>query len=191
MSFLYVFKFYSFLHSDLLHVCLPKVWPFFHLQIMKTLPLPFQSHLFYYQVNKFIPLEIWGVWTSSQSLSPQHGRISIIFESISTKQCVFSHFSLEVEDIFVPKPRYKHMDIRIYFIFIYCISFLSFSFFSLRVSAGPQRHQECHNFLQMVTNWTDWTWMRMGTQASYSCSLPVVLRPYGKGPQTLLLPLAA
>ena len=60
--------------------------------------------------------------------------------------------------------------------------FFSFSFFhsqSVCWASAPPINVTTSS--KCLTNWTDWTWMRMGTQASYSCSLPVVLRPYGKG----------
>lgn len=83
------------------------------------------------------------------------------------------------------------MDIRIYFIFIYCISFL-FPFSLSECLLGLSATKKCHNFLQMAHQLDRLDMDEDNTQASYSCSLPVVLRPYGKGLcVTLLLPLAA
>lgn len=50
---------------------------------MKTLPLPFQSHLFYYQGNLHPAGEVRELWISTPSLSLNVVWITIIFKSIS------------------------------------------------------------------------------------------------------------
>ena len=84
------------------------------------------------------------------------------------------------------------MDIRLYFIFIYCISFLFFFLFSLsECLLGLSATNKCHNFLQM-SHQLDRLDMDEDGDPGFifllAACCPQTLR---KGPQTLLLPLAA
>ena len=118
---------------------------------MKTLPLPFQSHLFYYQVNKFTPARDLRGMISSQSLSLTVVWISIIFESVSKVggMSFFPLFTRDEDILFLNQDISTWISEYILYLFIALVLF-SFSFFHSECLLGLSAITKCHNFLQMT-----------------------------------------